>query len=207
MRAVQVHGIELIDLVVVNLYPFQETIARPDVTDELAIEMIDIGGPAMLRSAAKNHEFVLPVIDPADYDRVLIALEQNQVTPVLRRELAAKVFAATSRYDALVADYLAGKTKAAEQEAKAQNGLQARDWPGVLHITAFPRWRCVTAKIRIRRLTFTWSQARPRRPSRVPSSFRARSYRTTTFRTPMRRSRCCARLTTLNSLLQSRSNT
>ncbi|TDY49962.1 IMP cyclohydrolase /phosphoribosylaminoimidazolecarboxamide formyltransferase [Alicyclobacillus sacchari] len=135
MRAVQVHGIELIDLVVVNLYPFQETIARPDVTDELAIEMIDIGGPAMLRSAAKNHEFVLPVIDPADYDRVLIALEQNQVTPVLRRELAAKVFAATSRYDALVADYLAGKTKAAEQEAKAQNGLQARDWPGVLHIT------------------------------------------------------------------------
>ncbi|KRW92216.1 bifunctional phosphoribosylaminoimidazolecarboxamide formyltransferase/IMP cyclohydrolase [Alicyclobacillus hesperidum] len=134
MRAVQVHGIELIDLVVVNLYPFQQTIARPDVTDELAIEMIDIGGPAMLRSAAKNHEFVLPVIDPADYDRVLTALQQNEVTPGLRRELAAKVFAVTARYDALVADYLAGKTKAAAHEVPAQvNG--AREWPGMVHIT------------------------------------------------------------------------
>lgn len=75
MAAIAGHGIVPIDLVVVNLYPFRETIAKPNVTFAEAIEQIDIGGPSMLRSAAKNHAAVLPIVDPADYDRVLAALD------------------------------------------------------------------------------------------------------------------------------------
>jgi phosphoribosylaminoimidazolecarboxamide formyltransferase/IMP cyclohydrolase len=75
LEAAKKHGIDLIDLVVVNLYPFEETVAKPHVTFEEAIENIDIGGPSMLRSAAKNHESVTVVCDPADYDAVLAAFD------------------------------------------------------------------------------------------------------------------------------------
>jgi phosphoribosylaminoimidazolecarboxamide formyltransferase/IMP cyclohydrolase len=96
-----------IDMLVVNLYPFRETIARPNVTDAEAVEQIDIGGPAMLRSAAKNHESVWVVVDPSDYDRVLAALgDESDAGPLLRRQLAVKVFAHTAAYDAAIADYL-----------------------------------------------------------------------------------------------------
>jgi phosphoribosylaminoimidazolecarboxamide formyltransferase/IMP cyclohydrolase len=100
------HGIGVIDVLVVNLYPFEATIARPACTFEEAVEQIDIGGPSMLRSAAKNHEDVIVVVDPADYPRVLDALQQRSVSLPLRRELAAKVFAHTARYDSLIAAYL-----------------------------------------------------------------------------------------------------
>lgn len=100
------HGIAPIDLVVVNLYPFEQTTAKPDCTFDLAIENIDIGGPSMLRSAAKNHEDVLVLVDPADYSRVLDAIRINAVGRELRRELAAKVFRHTARYDGLIAAYL-----------------------------------------------------------------------------------------------------
>jgi phosphoribosylaminoimidazolecarboxamide formyltransferase/IMP cyclohydrolase len=103
------HNIGLIDLVVVNLYPFAETIARPDVTLEAALEQIDIGGPAMLRAAAKNHPSILVVVDPADYATVLTALRENAVTPELRRQLAAKAFAHTAAYDAAIASYLSSE--------------------------------------------------------------------------------------------------
>ncbi|MEJ2090398.1 MAG: bifunctional phosphoribosylaminoimidazolecarboxamide formyltransferase/IMP cyclohydrolase, partial [Gammaproteobacteria bacterium] len=83
-------GIAAIDLVVVNLYPFAETVAREDCTDELAIENIDIGGPAMVRSAAKNHRDVMVVVDPADYPEVIAALESGGSTQVLRRRCAVK---------------------------------------------------------------------------------------------------------------------
>jgi phosphoribosylaminoimidazolecarboxamide formyltransferase/IMP cyclohydrolase len=106
MEAIRAHGIAPIDLVVVNLYPFRETIARPGVTFAEAIEQIDIGGPSMLRSAAKNHAAVLPIVDPADYDRVLAALDAGAVPEALRRELAAKVFAHTGAYDTAIAAYL-----------------------------------------------------------------------------------------------------
>lgn len=106
IAALQANDIAEIDLVVVNLYPFEATIQRADVTDELAIEMIDIGGPSMLRAAAKNHDFCLPVVDPDDYIPVLTALQQESLTPAFRRALAAKVFQVTGRYDQLVADYL-----------------------------------------------------------------------------------------------------
>lgn len=103
--------IDKIDLVCVNLYPFQETIAKPDVTVDEAIENIDIGGPAMLRASAKNHEYVTVVIDPADYDIVINELkEQHEVTKTTRRRLAAKVFRHTAAYDAMISQYMTNLT-------------------------------------------------------------------------------------------------
>jgi phosphoribosylaminoimidazolecarboxamide formyltransferase/IMP cyclohydrolase len=106
LSAVQDRGIVPIDLVAVNLYPFQMTISRPGVSFDDAVENIDIGGPSMLRSAAKNHEFVLPVVDPTDYGKVLELLRANGLTPEVRREFAAKVFAHTADYDAAIAGFL-----------------------------------------------------------------------------------------------------
>ena len=109
MAAAAEHGIDMIDLVVVNLYPFEETVAKPDVTFELAIENIDIGGPSMLRSAAKNHASVSVVVDAADYDRVLEAMDDEAALTTLRRELALKVFQRTSSYDGAISKYLEGQ--------------------------------------------------------------------------------------------------
>jgi phosphoribosylaminoimidazolecarboxamide formyltransferase/IMP cyclohydrolase len=102
------HGIQAIDLVVVNLYPFEKTVAKADVTLDEAIENIDIGGPSMLRSAAKNYRSVTVVTDPADYGDVLEALEANdgETTLQLRERLAIKVFVTTSKYDGAIADFL-----------------------------------------------------------------------------------------------------
>jgi phosphoribosylaminoimidazolecarboxamide formyltransferase/IMP cyclohydrolase len=100
------HGIEPIDLLVVNLYPFEETIRRPDVTLDEAIENIDIGGPAMIRAASKNHESVGVVVDPADYDNVLEALRDGSLALDERRRLAAKAYAHTSGYDTAISRYL-----------------------------------------------------------------------------------------------------
>jgi len=99
-------GIAPFDLVAVNLYPFQATISRQGVTFDDAIENIDVGGPSMLRSAAKNHESVLPVVDPTDYRHVLELLRAGPIPAAVRRELAAKVFAHTADYDAAIARYL-----------------------------------------------------------------------------------------------------
>ena len=109
MAAIAEHGIEPIDLVCVNLYPFSRTVARSDVTPEQAIEQIDIGGPSMLRSAAKNHAAVTVVVDPGDYERVLGALAAGDDDETLRRELAEKVFAHTAAYDAVIADWFAAQ--------------------------------------------------------------------------------------------------
>ncbi|HAV63067.1 MAG TPA: bifunctional phosphoribosylaminoimidazolecarboxamide formyltransferase/inosine monophosphate cyclohydrolase [Verrucomicrobiales bacterium] len=107
VATVKEHGILPIDLVVVNLYPFEATVAKPGVTIEEAIENIDIGGPSMLRSAAKNHGSVTVVTDPADYARVAEQVKATgNTTPELRRELAAKVYARTAAYDAAIATHL-----------------------------------------------------------------------------------------------------
>ncbi|MEO7909211.1 MAG: bifunctional phosphoribosylaminoimidazolecarboxamide formyltransferase/IMP cyclohydrolase [Roseiflexaceae bacterium] len=106
LAALAEHDIGLIDLVVVNLYPFAETIARPGVTRDEAIEKIDVGGPAMLRAAAKNHQHVLVIVNPDDYATTLAALRDDQVTPELRRRLAVDAFAHTAAYDAAIAGYL-----------------------------------------------------------------------------------------------------
>ncbi|SDN62991.1 phosphoribosylaminoimidazolecarboxamide formyltransferase / IMP cyclohydrolase [Fictibacillus solisalsi] len=101
------NGISPIDLVVVNLYPFKETIAKENAAFEDAIENIDIGGPSMLRSAAKNHAYVTVIVDPADYSKVLEEVQQNQeVSDETRKKLAAKTFRHTAAYDALIAEYL-----------------------------------------------------------------------------------------------------
>ena len=101
-------GFEPIDLVVVNLYPFEATIAKPDVTLAAAIENIDIGGPSMIRSAAKNHESVTVVVDPADYDAVLENMRDNkgETTLKLRERLAIKAFIKTSEYDRAIGNFL-----------------------------------------------------------------------------------------------------
>jgi phosphoribosylaminoimidazolecarboxamide formyltransferase/IMP cyclohydrolase len=99
------HGLAPIDLVAVNLYPFQATSARPGVSPEEAIEDIDIGGPAMIRAAAKNHASVLVVVDPADYGAVLGALRGGDASPAFRRHLAAAAFAHTAAYDSAIAAY------------------------------------------------------------------------------------------------------
>jgi phosphoribosylaminoimidazolecarboxamide formyltransferase/IMP cyclohydrolase len=103
------HQISPIDLLVVNLYPFAETVAKPNCGYAEAIEHIDIGGPAMLRAAAKNHESVSVVVDPADYGPLLeeLASQDGCTTLTLRSRLAAKAFAHTARYDTMVASYLA----------------------------------------------------------------------------------------------------
>ncbi len=121
------NDIALIDLVVVNLYPFEQTVAKPGVHFEEAIENIDIGGPSMLRSAAKNHESVTVVCDPDDYGRVLAAFADEATAPAplaaLRRELALKVFQRTATYDAAIARYL--EAQATEPDLEAISGFPA----------------------------------------------------------------------------------
>jgi phosphoribosylaminoimidazolecarboxamide formyltransferase/IMP cyclohydrolase len=109
MEALQGQAIPLIDLVAVNLYPFRETVARPNVSEEDVIEQIDIGGPAMLRSAAKNFDAVTVVCDPQDYPRVLEAIESNNNDIALRKILAAKVFEHTAAYDSAIAQWFAAE--------------------------------------------------------------------------------------------------
>jgi phosphoribosylaminoimidazolecarboxamide formyltransferase/IMP cyclohydrolase len=108
------HNIEPIQLVCVNLYPFQATISKPEVTVEDAIENIDIGGPTMLRSSAKNHEYVTVIVDSNDYPTVLAELKQNGgVSKTTNRRLAAKVFRHTAAYDAVISEYM---TELADEE-------------------------------------------------------------------------------------------
>ena len=106
-KVMREHGIEPIDLLIVNLYPFEKVTAAPDCSHEEAIENIDIGGPAMIRAAAKNQDHVAVVVDPADYAELLQMLgERRGTTARLRRHLAAKAFAHTARYDGLIANWL-----------------------------------------------------------------------------------------------------
>ncbi len=146
MAALAQHGIVPIDLVAVNLYPFQMTIAKPEVSFEDAIENIDIGGPSMLRSAAKNHHSVIPVVDPLDYSRVLDLLRQGGVPGETRRELAAKVFAHTADYDGAIARYLTpGEEGLPRRMSVTMERLQALrygenpDQRAALYVTEEPR--------------------------------------------------------------------
>jgi phosphoribosylaminoimidazolecarboxamide formyltransferase/IMP cyclohydrolase len=99
-------NIDMIDLVVCNLYPFEETVSRPDVTVEMAVEQIDIGGVTLLRAAAKNFARVLVVCDPDDYESVIEALQNDAADLSLRRRLAARAFAQTRDYDTAITAYL-----------------------------------------------------------------------------------------------------
>ena len=108
------HEIDYIELLAVNLYPFRSVAAQPDCTYDQAIENIDIGGPAMLRAAAKNHGRVSVIVDTDDYQRVLQAIDADQVSDELRRELARKAFAHTAQYDAAISNWLLRQTDAPE---------------------------------------------------------------------------------------------
>jgi phosphoribosylaminoimidazolecarboxamide formyltransferase/IMP cyclohydrolase len=125
LAALQASGIGTIDLVVVNLYPFQAAVADADCRFEDAIENIDIGGPAMLRSAAKNHAGVAVVVDPADYGRVLEEIRsRGEVSTATRFMLAAKVFAHTAAYDGAIANYL----------SSLDASRRRAEYPGVLSL-------------------------------------------------------------------------
>jgi len=117
-QIMQDNQINPIDLVVVNLYPFKETIERPDCTLPDAIENIDIGGPTMVRSAAKNHKDVAIVVNPANYNRVIEAMDagQGDVTHALRFKLAVEAFEHTAKYDGMIANYLGAITDTGEHE-------------------------------------------------------------------------------------------
>ncbi len=106
LKAMEENGIIGIDLVVVNLYPFQETIKKPNVTREEAIENIDIGGPSMIRAGAKNYKYVTVVVDPTQYDDIIARIEGNTLTEEFRLSLAQKAFLHTAIYDSAIANYL-----------------------------------------------------------------------------------------------------
>ena len=107
MKQLEELKIETIDIVAINLYPFKETIMKPGVELEEAIENIDIGGPTMLRSAAKNHRDVVVICDPADYEKVIAELKENQAVSMdTKYRLALKVFQHTASYDAMISEYL-----------------------------------------------------------------------------------------------------
>ena len=131
------HNIAAIDLLVVNLYPFAETIARVSCTPEQAIEQIDIGGPAMIRAAAKNHRWVTAVTDPADYNTVLDALRNNakQVPVALRARLAARAFTHTAHYDGTISSYLSNLADDQSEDPADEK------FPAVLNQQYFRRMR------------------------------------------------------------------
>src|SRR5665647_1587377 len=133
MKQIKDLGIETIDIVVINLYPFKETIMKPDVTLEDAIENIDIGGPAMLRSAAKNHKDVVVICDPADYETVIQELKQTKkVSYETKYKLALKVFEHTAAYDAMISDYL--RKRCVSDKAKMHQMHQMQQ--GEMHLKA-----------------------------------------------------------------------
>ena len=129
LAAMREYGIEPIDLVVVNLYPFRETIAKLGATLEEAIEQIDIGGPSMLRSAAKNHAAVTVLVDPDDYPPVLAELRASggEVSAATNRRLAQKVFHVTASYDGAIADYLGARAETGFGETFHWSGAKALD--------------------------------------------------------------------------------
>ena len=118
-EAIAEHGIVPFEVVVCNLYPFEQTVAQPGVTPVEAIEKIDVGGPSMVRAAAKNHAHVAVVSDPGQYDEVLAALHDKQLDEPRRRKLAAAAFALSARYEAAIADYMATLTDERGEEGGA----------------------------------------------------------------------------------------
>jgi phosphoribosylaminoimidazolecarboxamide formyltransferase / IMP cyclohydrolase len=184
MAALAEHGIGTIDLLVVNLYPFARATARADCTLDDAIENIDIGGPAMLRAAAKNWDGVTVLIDPADYAPVLAELDAGGVQRATRFMLARKVYAHTAAYDGMIANYLSAVAPGAEDRPARRAG--ARALPGrVDHaVQSLQDRTCATARTRTRTPPSTARRSRP--PARWPAtrSCRARRSATTTSPTP-----------------------
>ena len=135
MASLAEHGIVSFELVVVNLYPFEQTVARSGVTVDEAIEQIDIGGPSMVRSAAKNHAFVTLATDPAAYEAILEQIMvEGSTTPELRRELAGAAFMRTAAYDAAISRYFAG-LQASCDDTSAENAAAGDDFPELVNLS------------------------------------------------------------------------
>lgn len=136
LAALQAHGIATIDLLAVNLYPFKQATAQADCTLENAIENIDIGGPAMLRAAAKNHRDVTVLVEPADYARVLeeMRAQQNVVSYASKLALAKKVFAHTAQYDGMIANYLTALVDTPQGAPEPSEVPQRSAYPQTLNL-------------------------------------------------------------------------
>ena len=168
MAALAAHDIKTFELVVVNLYPFETTVARAGVTFDEAVEQIDIGGPSLIRAASKNHAFVTVATDPEQYAEILDQVTTGgSTTPELRRRLAQAAFARTAVYDRAIATYLAGT-------------LEHEAFPGTLTLRLARKTFCATAKIRTNEPLCTRTATSRARTWSMPSSSRARNCRTTT---------------------------
>jgi AICAR transformylase/IMP cyclohydrolase PurH len=183
MAAAEEHGIGMIDMVVVNLYAFEATVAKDGVTPEEAVENIDIGGPSMLRSAAKNFESVTVVTDPASYGPLLAEMRSNggATTLATRRAFATEVFRTTSAYDNAIYSWMVRARRGRGRPSPRRSASSSRSFR-----------TCATARTRTRRLPSTATPTPSRTRSRMPSSCTARSCRTTTSSTPTRPGRRCA---------------
>ena len=185
-KQVAEHGIGPIDLVVVNLYPFSATAAKPGVTAEELIENIDIGGPAMVRSAAKNFQSVGVVTDPADYAALAAELRENgELSLATRLALARKAYARTARYDGEIATELERLSSRTERSRSASS----KSCPSAFTSRSNAASRCATARIRIRLRRSIFRQASRRQGSRARSNFRAKSFPTTIWSTSTPRGR------------------
>jgi phosphoribosylaminoimidazolecarboxamide formyltransferase/IMP cyclohydrolase len=132
MAALKEHGIETIDMLVVNLYPFAQATAKADCTLENAIENIDIGGPTMLRAAAKNWQDVAVIIDPVDYEQVLSEMKAEGITRSTKFMLAKKVFAHTAAYDGMITNYLTSLEAGSELQTEAVPAKEA--YPAIFNL-------------------------------------------------------------------------
>ena len=189
------HGIAAIDLLVVNLYPFEATIAKSDCTYEDAVENIDIGGPAMLRAAAKNHARVAVIVDPTDYAGLIDALTQGGTTQAQRRDFAAKAYAHTAHYDGT-------SPSGCRHEQLTHHSQRCGRAHSICRYVLPPR--CVTVRTRISAVRCIW-RTMPRQPAlRLGSgqassppqhSCKARNSPTTTLPTPTLRSNASRRST------------
>ena len=153
VAAMKQHDIQPIDLVCINLYPFEQTIAKPGVTFEEAIENIDIGGPSMIRSAAKNHRFVLVVTSPDRYEKVLGDLREHDGSCCGKHRLkqAQRAFAHTAEYDALIANYLVERSRAESHPTSPADSIAAESSHHLHKETGSSLWR--ESRIRKRRCT------------------------------------------------------
>lgn len=172
------NDISPIDMVVVNLYPFADTVAKPDCTLEDAIENIDIGGPTMVRACAKNHAYTTIVVNASDYDRVLGELNNHsgQVSAATRFDLAVKAFEHTAGYDGAIADYLG-------RQVASEDATFARTFNLQLHKSR----TCVTVKTRIRKRLSMWTPPPASQALLRPKRFKANRSLSITWLTLTRR--------------------
>lgn len=174
------HGIGRIDLIVVNLYPFEATVSKPDCSYEDAVENIDIGGPAMVRASAKNHAHVTIITEPSDYERVQAEMEANGncIKPSTRLSLAVKAFEHTARYDGMIANYFGARVDDATFEQPAV-------FPRTFSLQVEKNKTYATAKTHTKARRSIPNTMHPWAVLPAQSKSKAKNCRTTILQTPM----------------------